>query len=147
EHRQAPDRLNPHMTKPKLASTHMLCVADTDDEARHIGHRAWETLKHNIWSVHWYEPNLLAELPTAHYEFLNKAFGSGAQAEKAGSLVVGSPDTMKEYFKQYVSEGNVDYVVTAFPFGDMTHEEGMRSLRLFIDEVIPAVRNIDGSER
>jgi alkanesulfonate monooxygenase SsuD/methylene tetrahydromethanopterin reductase-like flavin-dependent oxidoreductase (luciferase family) len=132
------------MTKPKLASTHMLCVAETDDEARRIGHRAWETLKHNIWSVHWYEPHLLAELPIAHYDFLQKAFGSGAQAEKAGSLVVGSPDTVKEYFKQYISEKNVDYLVTAFPFGDMTHEEGMRSLRLFIDEVIPAVRTIDG---
>jgi hypothetical protein len=34
--------------------------------------------------------------------------------------------------------------VTAFPFGDMTHEEGMRSLQLFINEVIPAVRSIDG---
>ena len=116
----------------------------TDEEERRIGHRALERLKHNIWSVHWYEPHLLAELPTAHYEFLNKAFGSGAQAEKAGSLVVGSPDTVKEYFKQYVSEGNVDYVVTAFPFGDMTHEEGMRSLHLFIDEVIPVVRSIGG---
>jgi hypothetical protein len=31
--------------------------------------------------------------------------------------------------------------VTAFPFGDMTHEEAMRSLRLFIDEVMPAVRS------
>jgi hypothetical protein len=91
--------------------------------------------------VHWYEPNLLPELPTAHYEFLQKAFGSGARAEKTGSLVVGSPDTVREYFTQYAREGNVDYLVTAFPFGDMTHEEAMRSLRLFIDEVMPAVRS------
>jgi alkanesulfonate monooxygenase SsuD/methylene tetrahydromethanopterin reductase-like flavin-dependent oxidoreductase (luciferase family) len=79
-----------------------------------------------------------------HYEFLNKAFGSGAQAEKASSLVVGSPDTVKTYFTQHVSEGHVDYLVTAFPFGDMMREEGMRSLRLFIDEVIPAVRSLEG---
>jgi alkanesulfonate monooxygenase SsuD/methylene tetrahydromethanopterin reductase-like flavin-dependent oxidoreductase (luciferase family) len=142
EHRHDPGRLNPHMAKPKIASTHMLCVAETDDEARRIGHRAWETLKHNIWSVHWYEPNLLPELPTAHYEFLQKAFGSGTQAEKTGSLVVGSPDTVREYFTQYAGEGNIDYLVTAFPFGDMTHEEAMRSLRLFIDEVMPAVRSV-----
>jgi hypothetical protein len=56
--------------------------------------------------------------------------------------VVGSPDTVREYFKQYASEGNVDYLVTAFPFGDMTHEEAMRSLRLFIDEVMPAMRSV-----
>jgi hypothetical protein len=30
-----------------------------------------------------------------------------------------------------VSEGNVEYLVTAFPFGDMTHEEAVRSPYLF----------------
>ncbi|MBI3797092.1 MAG: LLM class flavin-dependent oxidoreductase [Deltaproteobacteria bacterium] len=142
EYRHQPGRLNPHVTKPKLASTHMLCVAETDAEARRIGHRAWDTLKHNIWSVHWYEPQVLAELPTAHYEFLQKAFASADRAEQAGSLVVGAPDTVREYFTQYAGEGNVDYLVTALPFGDMTHEEATRSLRLFIDEVMPAVRNV-----
>ncbi len=142
EYRQQPGRLNPQVTKPKLASTHMLCVADTDEEARRIGHRAWDTLTHNIWSVHWYEPQVLSELPTAHYEFLQKAFASADRAEKAGSLVVGSPDTVREYFTQYAAEGNVDYLVTALPFGDMTHEEAMRSLRLFIDEVMPGVRGV-----
>ena len=81
-------------------------------------------------------------MPTAHYEFLQKAFGSGTQAEKTGSLVIGSPDTVREYFIQYAGEGNIDYLVTAFPFGDMTHEEAMRSLRLFIAEVMPAVRSV-----
>jgi hypothetical protein len=30
--------INPHVTKPKIASIHMLCVAETDDEARRIGY-------------------------------------------------------------------------------------------------------------
>ena len=85
---------------------------------------------------------MLDELPLAHYDLLAKAFESPVRAEKAGGLVVGSPDTVREYFKQYVGEGNIDYLMTAFPFGDMTHEEAIRSLRLFIDEVMPAVRSI-----
>jgi len=145
EHRDDPSRLNPHVIRPKIASTHMLCVAETDDEARRIGHRAWNALKRNVWSVHWYEPGLLDELPIAHYDFLQKAFESPARAEKGGGLVVGSPDTVREYFKQYVGEGNIDYLMTALPFGDMTHGEAMRSLRLFIDEVMPAVRGIAGA--
>ena len=137
-----PDRLNPHVTKPKLGSSHMVCVAETDDEARRIGHRAWDVLKRNIWSVHWNEALILKELPTAHYDFLQKVFGSAERAEKAGSLVVGSPDTVREYFTQYASEGQTEYIVTALPFGDMTHQEAMRSLQLLIDEVIPAVRSV-----
>ena len=142
EHRDDPARLNPHVTKSKVASTHMLCVAETDDEARRIGHRAWEALKRNVWSVHWYEPGLLPELPLAHYDLLQKAFESATRAEKAGGLVVGSPDTVRDYFREYAKEGNVDYLVVGLPFGDMTHDEAMRALRLFIGEVIPAVRNV-----
>ena len=59
--------------------------------------------------------------------------------------MVGSPDTVREYFKEYVGEGNIDYLMTALPFGDMTHEEATRSLRLFIDEVMPTVRGEPGS--
>jgi alkanesulfonate monooxygenase SsuD/methylene tetrahydromethanopterin reductase-like flavin-dependent oxidoreductase (luciferase family) len=84
-------------------------------------------------------------LPTAHYDLLQKAFESPARAEKGGGLVVGSPDTVREYFKQYVGEGNIDYLMTALSFGDMTHEEATRSLRLFIDEVMPTVRGEPGS--
>jgi hypothetical protein len=35
--------------------------------------------------------------------------------------------------------------LAALPFGDMTHEESMRSLQLFIDEVMPAVHSVGSS--
>jgi alkanesulfonate monooxygenase SsuD/methylene tetrahydromethanopterin reductase-like flavin-dependent oxidoreductase (luciferase family) len=122
---------------------HMLCFGETDDEARRIGYRAWEVLKRNVWSVHWYEPRLIHELPTAHYELLARAFESAVATEKVGGLVVGSPDTVRDYFKEYVSEGVIDYLMVGLPYGDMTHEEAMRSLRLFIDDVMPALRAVD----
>ena len=81
-------------------------------------------------------------MPLAHYDLLQKAFDSATRAEKAGGLVVGSPDTVRDYFREYAKEGNVDYLVVGLPFGDMTHDEAMRSLQLFIGEVIPAVRNV-----
>lgn len=140
EHSNDPDRLNPHVSRPKIASSHMLCLAETDDEARRIGHRAWEALKRNVWSVHWYEPGLIQELPIAHYELLARAFHSASATEKAGGLVAGSPDTVRDYFKEYLNEADIDYLMLAFPYGDMTHEEAMRSLRLFTDEVMPALR-------
>jgi len=45
---------------------------------------------------------------------------------------------------QGLTTGKIDSRNRKFhDFGDMTHQEAMRSLQLLIDEVIPAVRNIN----
>jgi alkanesulfonate monooxygenase SsuD/methylene tetrahydromethanopterin reductase-like flavin-dependent oxidoreductase (luciferase family) len=50
--------------------------------------------------------------------------------------VVGTPDTVRAYFDEYMSTG-ADYMVLSFQWGNLSHEQAMRSIRLFRDELMP----------
>jgi alkanesulfonate monooxygenase SsuD/methylene tetrahydromethanopterin reductase-like flavin-dependent oxidoreductase (luciferase family) len=138
ESRRAPDRLNPHVTEPLLGSSHYVCIADTDEEARRIGARALAVLGRFLArSVgdeppHRQDPDRPAP-PTP----LVKAIQGGG---RGGVLVCGSTATVREHFVRYAAEGNVNYLVINVPFGDMTHAEAERTLDAFVSEVMPAVR-------
>jgi alkanesulfonate monooxygenase SsuD/methylene tetrahydromethanopterin reductase-like flavin-dependent oxidoreductase (luciferase family) len=137
ESRRAPDRLNPHVSEPVVASSQYVCIADTDEEARRIGERALRVLGAFLGRSVGREPPHLQdpdrpEPPTP----LVKA----VQSRAPGVLVCGTPDTVREWFLRYAAEGNANYIVVNVPFGDMTHAEAERTLDAFVAEVMPAVR-------
>jgi alkanesulfonate monooxygenase SsuD/methylene tetrahydromethanopterin reductase-like flavin-dependent oxidoreductase (luciferase family) len=51
-------------------------------------------------------------------------------------FVVGTPETVADYFEEYVTTG-ADYMVLSFQWGSLRHEQAMRSIRLFKDELMP----------
>jgi alkanesulfonate monooxygenase SsuD/methylene tetrahydromethanopterin reductase-like flavin-dependent oxidoreductase (luciferase family) len=141
--RRAPDRLNPHVDEPKVGSSHYLCIAETDEEARRIGERALRVLGAFLGRSVGREPPHLQdpshpEPPTP----LVKAVQSGG---RGGVLVCGTPDTVREYFTRYAAEGNVNYIVVNVPFGDMTLAQAERTLAAFIADVMPAIRAVEDS--
>ena len=50
--------------------------------------------------------------------------------------VAGSPETIRRYMDEYVATG-ANYFVGAFQWGDLSHEQAMRSIELFTNEVMP----------
>ena len=64
-----------------------------------------------------------------------RVFNGGAAAFGFGS-VAGSPETIREYMEEYVATG-ANYFVAAFQWGNLTHEQALRSIELFTNEVIP----------
>jgi hypothetical protein len=46
-----------------------------------------------------------------------------------------------------VTAGDVNYIAGAFAWGSLDPETALRSLRLFRDEVVPAVRRAAGGPR
>jgi len=50
--------------------------------------------------------------------------------------VAGSPETIRKYMDEYVATG-ANYFVGAFQWGDLSHEQAMRSIELFTNEVMP----------
>lgn len=64
-----------------------------------------------------------------------------------GRLYAGSPETVARQVAEAVTAGEVNYVAGAFAWGSLDPETSLRSLRLFRDEVIPAVRRAVGDPR
>ena len=60
------------------------------------------------------------------------------QARNAGLIYVGSPDTVRDHILADAKETGANYCVLQFAFGNLGHERERRSMRLFIDEVMPA---------
>jgi hypothetical protein len=56
------------------------------------------------------------------------------------AAVIGSPRTVREYVERWAEQSGCNYWVSSFQWGDLTHEEASRSLGLFAEEVMPAVR-------
>ena len=62
----------------------------------------------------------------------------GPEAEPiVEAVIVGSPDTIRRYLARYAAEGGANYFVGSFQWGDLTHEEALHSLTLFVSEVMP----------
>ena len=54
------------------------------------------------------------------------------------ALIFGTPEFVKAELQQQLDEaGGINYLVPRFSFGDLPHEESMRSYELFCREVMP----------
>jgi len=53
-----------------------------------------------------------------------------------GVALAGSPRAVREYMEEYVASG-ANYFVCSFQWGDLSHEQAMRSIDLFATEVMP----------
>ena len=57
-------------------------------------------------------------------------------AEHHTPALAGSPAAVREYMEEYIATG-ANYFVCSFQWGDLTHEQAMRSIELFATEVMP----------
>ena len=53
-----------------------------------------------------------------------------------GVALAGSPAAVREYMDEYVASG-ANYFVCSFQWGDLSHQQAMRSIELFAAEVMP----------
>jgi alkanesulfonate monooxygenase SsuD/methylene tetrahydromethanopterin reductase-like flavin-dependent oxidoreductase (luciferase family) len=75
----------------------------------------------------------------ARARFFGPAAADADTAMAGESLLVGSPSTIRDYVLRYARESDANYYVGAFSWGDLTHDESSKSLRLFAEEVMPAI--------
>jgi hypothetical protein len=50
----------------------------------------------------------------------------------------GSPTRVREQMAELLEVSGCNYVICAFAWGTLPHEHTLRSLRLFVEEVMPA---------
>ncbi len=136
-----PGRLNPSVTEPKVASAQWLVAAETDAKARQIAERANSALIQFLRRSAGEEPpHLQGPLAPLADDDPRRMFFDPERVFGERLALAGSPETIRDYFLEYAAEGNANYFIVGFCFGDMTMAETARSLGLFLDEVVPALK-------
>jgi alkanesulfonate monooxygenase SsuD/methylene tetrahydromethanopterin reductase-like flavin-dependent oxidoreductase (luciferase family) len=114
---------------PRFGMLRHVLVARTDEEALALARPAFaahhESFTH-LWRLHGSERHT------------GPADLDQLLAER--KLFIGSPDTVAEQVTEAVTVGEVNYLAGAFAWGSLDLEPVLESVRLFRDEVVPAVR-------
>ena len=127
--------------RPRVAVSVPLYVADSDEEAYdtavpHIREYLDVTAEAaDAWTD-------VSSSSYPGYENMRKAFGTVTDdmLRHGGTAVVGSPKTVIDSIHALREELSVDVCLWNVDFGGQTGESMQRSLRLFVDKVLPHVR-------
>ncbi len=118
--------------EPIVGMVRGMFIADTDAEAERIARPAYRKWFDSLMWL-WKENNSFPGIP------LSQDFD---ELIRDGSLVVGSPDTVRRKFVAQAERCGHDYLVLKLAFGSFTHGQEMHSLDLFRREVMPALKEI-----
>jgi alkanesulfonate monooxygenase SsuD/methylene tetrahydromethanopterin reductase-like flavin-dependent oxidoreductase (luciferase family) len=127
-HRDDPDRLNGHVAAPKIGILRLLVVDDSDAAAEAAARAA-----HAVWF------RSIMQLWHEHGDHSNDGLFSWEASVETKSILFGSPARIRDEMQRLVTVSGCNYVICAFAWGTLSPEQSMRSLRLFADEVMPAV--------
>ena len=157
---QGPGALNAQGEAPKIGLVNHLYLAETDQEAAEIAQPAWDQYKWNLAAPRRLEaerrgltqfmgseanprpsnlPDREAQDGPTDTTRRNSAAALEEHAARGGSgfnVVAGSPDSIRSYMDDYLETG-ANYFVAGFQWGHLSHEETMRSIDLFVSEVMP----------
>jgi alkanesulfonate monooxygenase SsuD/methylene tetrahydromethanopterin reductase-like flavin-dependent oxidoreductase (luciferase family) len=159
---------------PKVGASVWLVLADTDHDAARIGEPAYEAFSWNLGTPRRLEAERrqlghlfsassgharLAELAEGHVpelemRLIEERMSDLTEAEREARArrrqhnnvrpIYASPDTMRAYMDEYLTTG-ANYLCVGFQFGSLTHEQAMRSIELFVAEVMPYYKGIEAS--
>jgi alkanesulfonate monooxygenase SsuD/methylene tetrahydromethanopterin reductase-like flavin-dependent oxidoreductase (luciferase family) len=115
---------------PKLGLGRFIVVGETDAKALVLARRTYP-----VWHQSFTYLFRLRDHPQIH----PRPADFDALMER-GQGIAGSPATVTDFLKRQLAETQCNYVVGQFAFGDMTREEALGSIGLFVSEVMPAVR-------
>jgi alkanesulfonate monooxygenase SsuD/methylene tetrahydromethanopterin reductase-like flavin-dependent oxidoreductase (luciferase family) len=116
-------------TTPRFGLMRHVFVAPTDREAHEVARPAFAD--HHVGFTHLWR---------LHGSERHSAPLDVDQLVAEGRLYVGSPETVAGQVAEAVTAGEVNYVAGSFAWGSLATDASLHSLRLFRDEVVPAVR-------
>jgi alkanesulfonate monooxygenase SsuD/methylene tetrahydromethanopterin reductase-like flavin-dependent oxidoreductase (luciferase family) len=129
DHRDDADRLNPHVTEPRVGIAAGLLIADSDEQARDVYGRANDLFCERLTHL-WHE----------HDDHrVDRAFATETTLA-SGAAWVGTADTVRDVAVHQIGTSGVNYLELSVFFGDLTERQAGHSLRTFVEQVAPAVR-------
>jgi hypothetical protein len=86
--------------------------------------------------THWYRS--ITKLWHEHDDHLPDSLFSWETSTQQETILFGAPARVREQLAQLLEVSGCNYVICAFAWGTLPHEQTLRSLRLFTEEVMPA---------
>ncbi len=149
---------------PKIGLVVHMVIADTDNEAIEIATPAWEKYRWNLGAPRRIEaekrgltqfqssndgsfgfvgdrPVNLPDRETrkdieAELERFDSQSDSHDPTRLGGVALAGSPDSVKRYMEEYIAT-SANYFMCSFQWGDLSHENAMKSIELFSEKIMP----------
>ena len=112
-----------------------IVVGETMEEAMKIARPAYSRWHQSLIKL-WVENKV--EGPA----FARGTVSDIQTAIEAGTDIVGNPEQVCKEITRQVKELGVNYMLCQFYFGDMSHEDAMRSINLFKSEIMPQVSKL-----
>ena len=125
-HKGDPGRINGHVAEPKVGIVRQVVVAETDDEAAALAQSAHAVWEHSILKL-WHD----------HGDSTRDVQFSWQVAAEHETILFGSPERVRDQVSQLLEVSGCNYVLCVFAWGNLTHQQSMRSLRLFSEQVMP----------
>ena len=104
-----------------------MVVADTDEEALAATRAAHGDWYHSITKL-WHD----------HDDHSVDGLFAWETATQYETVIFGSPARVREQVGRLVEASGCNYVICAFAWGTLPHQQTLRSLQLFAQEVMPA---------
>lgn len=120
-------------SRAKLGLGRFVIVGETDEAALKIARRTypkWHAHFHHLYHKHG-RSAVLGDRP-ADFD----------QIKDGGRGIAGSPATVIRMLREQLTEAGANYFVGQFAFGDLTTEEVLNNVDLFVREVMPALRSL-----
>ncbi len=123
---------HPGAALPKLGLGRFIVVGETDAAALRLARRAYP-----VWHQSF----------TYLFRLLGRPQNYPRPADfdalmERGQGVAGAPATVTDFLKAQLAETQCNYLAGQFAFGDLTREEALSSIALFVGDVMPALRNV-----
>ena len=125
---------NPHRAHapkdPLIGVGRHIFIAETDAEAERLAAQAYK---------HWYDA--VAKLWRDHggNPVTGMMIDNYADARSLGQCVIGTPETVRAKLLEQAGQIGFNYLVCQMAWGDLGHDREMRSLQLFVEDVMPAI--------
>ena len=122
---------------PLMGTGRHVVVAETEREALEVARRGydkWRASFLKLWIKH-------VIMPAMHAVFPEKF----ETAQEQGRAVAGTPDQVRDFLLREVKAGGLNYLLCRFAFGDITGDEALHSVNLFVKHVMPDLTAYEGT--